>query len=145
MSKATKHIFWLALTAACLVLIWGNSCLTGEESGELSGGLMEWISHNIPWLISRELVLRKLAHFTEFALLGFSVAGTARSFGLKGSLGWMVPLFGVLFCACVDETIQIFVPDRGSSLIDVWIDFGGGCTGTVALACLKQLWNRRKL
>lgn len=145
MSKATKRIFWLTLTAACLVLIWGNSCLTGEESGELSGGLMEWISHNMPWLISRELVLRKLAHFTEFALLGFALGGAVRSFGLRGSLPWLVTLFTVLLCACVDETIQIFVPGRGSSLIDAWIDFGGGCTGTVVLACLKQTLNRRKL
>lgn len=143
MSCAIKRTIWLSLTAACLLLIWGNSCLTGEESGEISGGLMLWLTQNLPGLIQREFVLRKLAHFTEFAMLGVCLSGTVRSFGLSWKTGLLVPLFGVLLSACVDETIQVFVPGRGSSLIDVWIDFGGGCAGTVLLNCLKQLLNRR--
>lgn len=142
MSNAVKRTIWLCLTCGCLVLIWGNSCLTGDESGEISGGVMLWLSQNLPGLIQGEYVLRKLAHFTEFALLGFLLAGTARSFGLSRSI---VPFFGILVCACVDETIQVFVPGRGPSLIDVWIDFGGGCVGTAVLTGLNQMKNRRLL
>lgn len=141
MSNAMKRTIWLCLTFGCLVLIWGNSCLTAAESGEISGCMMEWQSQNLPGLIEKEYVLRKLAHFAEFALLGFFLTGTAESFGISRSVA---PLFGVLLCACVDETIQVFVPGRGPSLIDVWIDFVGGCAGIALLGCLKQI-KRRKL
>lgn len=139
MSNITKRTIWLCLTFGCLAIIWGNSCLTGEESGEISGGLMLWLSENLPGLIQKEYVLRKLAHFTEFALLGICLAGTAKSFGLSRS---MAPFFGVLLCACVDETIQTFVPGRGPGLIDVWIDFSGGCAGAILLGCLQQMKRR---
>lgn len=111
-----------------LCFIWGNSLLPGEISGRIS----DWVKEMISAILSLEGtgeagggLLRKLAHFTEFALLGMC-------------LSW---LFGMLekhpalalFCgaaaACVDETIQRFVPDRGPSLKDVGIDTCGVIVG----------------
>lgn len=83
-------------------------------------------------------LLRKIAHFTEFASLGLL-------------LGW---LFGMLrkkkvtpflcgaLAACIDETIQIFVPGRGPGIRDVCIDVGGVVTGMILLyvghTCFKK-------
>ena len=54
-----------------------------------------------------------------------------------------------LAAACVDETIQLYVPGRASSLIDVWIDASGFAVGA-AVALLgyhiiqnKQVWRRK--
>ena len=38
-------------------------------------------------------------------------------------------MFLALTAALIDETIQIF-SDRGSAVVDVWIDFSGAITGS---------------
>lgn len=43
----------------------------------------------------------------------------------------------------MDETIQIFSPGRGSSLIDVWIDFSGVCLGFLLSRLLRYLLDRK--
>ena len=55
---------------------------------------------------------------------------------------WYI-LLGTL-AACVDETIQRFVPGRESSLIDVWIDIGGVCAGILLLRLGYRCIRRRK-
>lgn len=136
-----KHFrLWLAMSIAVLAVIWGNSCLPGEESGSLSNGLLECILEAFPsanWLDG--FLIRKAAHFCEFAALAFSLGMTVRSYGISGSARWFVPLSLTLMAACVDETVQIFSPGRCSALTDVWIDFFGGLTGLVFLSCLLLL------
>jgi VanZ family protein len=43
------------------------------------------------------------------------------------------PFLGSLLAACTDETIQMFVDGRGSSLMDVWVDAFGALTGIILL------------
>ena len=125
--RSRKHLF-TALILVNLALIWGNSLMTGEDSGSLSGGIVEWLSRFLP-MIGTEAghhFLRKAAHFSEFALLGI-LTGTRRISG-GNVLTLSLSGFG-LAVACIDETIQLYVPGRGSSLIDVWIDSAGFVTG----------------
>ena len=116
-----------------LVFIWGNSLLPGEVSGQLS----DWIKGILEFLFSSSgqedttggFLLRKLAHFTEFAALGMLLSWL---FGmLKRS--WRYPLLAGISAACIDETIQMFVPDRGPAIKDVCIDSCGVCTGMLLL------------
>lgn len=77
-------------------------------------------------------IVRKTAHFLEYALLGFLLMlglrfCTARYFR---HISW--PLLLVLLIANADEMIQLFIPGRTSLLIDIWIDFIGGCVGILA-------------
>ena len=54
-------------------------------------------------------------------------------------LFWIVirPMLGGMATALLDETIQLYVPGRTSSVRDVWIDFGGVIAGLfVALLLL---------
>ena len=70
-------------------------------------------------------LLRKLAHFTEFACLGALLAWL---FGmLRKPL--LLALPGGFLIACADETIQRFVPDRGPAFKDVLIDTSGVLVG----------------
>lgn len=126
-----KKYLWTALLAACLALIWGNSMLPSSQSQQISDGLWlqipffpEFLGEYGPKLI------RKAAHFTEFACLGFLLAGFFRAWGRAPLLPGA--LFGLL-SACVDETIQLFSPGRASMLLDVWIDFAGILTGIFLL------------
>ena len=120
------------LIAALLTFIWGNSLLPGEVSGAFSDWVKSFLDHLIPGEPAEDTgsgLLRKLAHFTEFAALGMSLAWLHGMLG-KGRLQPFV--WGVL-AASVDETIQRFVPDRGPSVKDVCIDSAGVLTGIILL------------
>ncbi len=138
MSMKTKQRTLLTLIALNLALIWGNSLMTGLESGDLSGGIVEFLGKLIPWLATEagHTFIRKAAHFSEFCLLGLLMSGYRLSCGTRLSPA----LLGLgLATACIDETIQIFVPGRGSSLIDVWIDTAGFTTGLALVLILHTL------
>ena len=128
-----KKIIGSLLICGNLAFIWGNSLMTGAESGNLSGGVLAWLNSFLSLgedgVEMLHLLIRKAAHFTEFACLG---ALLAWRFGMEHHKGIhlaVFSLFGGLLAACTDETIQIFVDGRGSSLIDVWIDTCGTAAG----------------
>ena len=123
----------LILLAALLAFIWGNSMASGARSGAASGRIVAWINSFLHFENAEalHLAVRKMAHFTEFTCLGLVLGWLFAMMGeKKGHLFWM-PLFCGLLAACVDESIQLFTPDRGSSLIDVWIDTAGVCAGII--------------
>ena len=144
MKRTDKRLRLCTILLICnLIFIWGNSLLPGEVSGAFS----DWVKSILARIFSGAPhapvgggLLRKIAHFTEFALLG-------------GLLAW---LFGMLKrhpglalacgfgAACVDETIQRFVPDRGPSLRDVGIDTCGALTGMILLQIGYRLWKRKQ-
>ena len=120
------------LLALNLCFIWGNSLLPGEASGAFSDWVKELLSHILPMGGPQNGgggLLRKIAHFTEFCTLGMCLGW------LAGMLRkpWGLSLAGGVLAACVDETIQRFVPDRGPSLWDVGIDTCGVITGIILL------------
>ena len=125
-----------------LWLIWGNSLMTGTDSGSVSGGILAWLGQFFPGLMTGEghHLLRKAAHFSEFCLLGVLCALRQRCSGQPTGItfiGWG------MFIACIDETIQTFVPDRGPSLIDVWIDTAGFTTGVLLVAAGYAIAKKR--
>ena len=122
----------IALLICNLVFIWGNSLLPGEVSGAFS----DWVKSILAYILpvgpddgSGGGLLRKAAHFTEFAALGMLLAW------LHGMLqkGRVRPFFWGVLAAAADETIQCFVPDRGPAIKDVCIDASGVLTGIILL------------
>jgi VanZ family protein len=97
------------------VLVWAGVIFAFSSVPNLGTGLGGW-----------DLVLRKLAHTAEYAILGaLLVRATGRS--------WLALGLGVLY-ATSDELHQTFVRGRHGSPIDVAID-------AVGLACGILLWN----
>ena len=133
----TKKRMGLCTAAIVLILafIWGNSLMSADASHALS----EWVKGLLkPFLTDTAAVVqeenplvRKLAHFTEFAALGFCLTWR------RGMLG--KSLHGALLSGCgaaaLDETIQLFVPDRGPGIPDVLLDSTGVLAGML-LCCL---------
>ena len=138
-----KHFaLYLCLVILNLAFIWGNSFVPGDISGEISGGIFEVVSDLFAVFGDKgQFVLRKLAHFSEFTALGFFLTGLWRNSSCREHV--TAPLLLGLAAACIDETIQIFSPGRGSSLIDVWIDFSGVCLGFLLSRLLRHLLNRK--
>ena len=131
-----------ALLICVLTFIWGNSLLPGDVSGAFS----DWVKSILERLFAQGDaqptsggLLRKLAHFTEFSALG---ALLCWRFGMLGKNKAAAFGCGAL-AACIDETIQLFVPDRGPALKDVCIDSAGVLTGIVLVLLGHTYFKRR--
>ena len=132
----------IALLLCNLVFIWGNSLLPGEVSGTLSDWAQEVLHTFLPEVQEPAQVgsgmLRKVAHFTEFMSLGMVLGWL---FGMLQK-GKALPLALGCMAACLDESIQLFIPGRGPGLRDVLIDSSGVVAGILLLhlgyACIKK-------
>lgn len=146
MISRDKHLrLAAALLIANLILIWGNSLLPGEISRIISTfvrDLFDW-GLDLPGDITPDQghgLLRKLAHFTEFASLGMILTWIMILLERPQPLA----LAGGFAAACIDETIQLFVPDRGPAFTDVLIDTSGVLTGLFLLLLIRR-WRNQSL
>ncbi len=137
------------LLLANLMLIWGNSLIPGEISGRISGFAVELIGKLLGFTPGESQaghgLLRKIAHFSEFACFGMLLTWRLGMGGKTGSDLVARTLLGSLTTACLDETIQIFVDGRGSSLLDVWIDACGAAVGMAVLLFGHYLINKKTI
>lgn len=150
MKKTKKRmVLCCALLVLLLAFIWGNSMRPGDESGAMSGSILAWINAFLhldeDGAEKLHFAIRKMAHFTEFACLGGLLCWLFGMMGEKKRHLYCMPLLCGLLAACMDETIQVFVPGRGPSLIDVWIDAAGVAAGILFLLTgYNYIRNRRK-
>ena len=150
MIKTKKRmILCVLLLCAALAFIWGNSLNTGADSAAASGRVMSLIKAFLhlsdDTVEAMHPIIRKIAHFTEFACLGMLLTWLHGMMGEKKGHLFIMPLLWSLAAACVDETIQAFVPDRVSDTMDIWIDTCGAFAGITILLlgyhyiCKKQM------
>ena len=147
---------WLGICIALVLvtlLIWGNSMRTATQSDQQSTSLLSWLT---PWLSAVGIqpegfhaILRKLAHFSEYGLLGVLWTMELWLGPHRGKRrGTMERLSFCMLTAFLDETIQLFVPGRSGEIRDVWIDTAGAWTGIVMTTCLvciaAKFLNRNK-
>lgn len=140
----TRMMLCIALTALLLIFIWGNSLLPGEISGAFS----QWVKDLLSRLFGQPPsdpqeghgLLRKMAHFTEFACLGTSLYWLFSMLRQK----FYVPLLCGFLVACTDETIQCFIPDRGPAIKDVAIDTAGVAVGIAVLLTAAAIYQKIK-
>lgn len=134
----------VALLTANVLFIWGNSLLPGEISGAISGFVKDMVFAIFGFDSGAEQaghgLLRKLGHLTEFACLGACLCWLL---SMLGKRPWLAIICGFPV-ACLDETIQCFVPDRGPSFWDVCIDTAGITLGMVLLLLGLTINQKRK-
>lgn len=157
-----KKNWWRwALVLLWFVVISLFSSQTRVESGNLSGGITRWLAeHLVPqWeslgaaaqeelLSTWRVIVRKGAHMAEFAVLGMLLfnawAGVRRrALSRCALLSMMCSFLG----AVLDEAHQAFVPERGPSLRDVFIDFAGAVLGILfvwLVVWIFQKYRKRK-
>ncbi len=134
MIRNKKRLFLcLALLVLNLAFIWGNSLMPGEISQTFSDWVKELLAKLFPGGSSSPTqgsgLLRKIAHFAEFMALGFLLTWL---FGMLQK-GIHLPFLTGTAAACIDETIQIFTPDRAPAIKDVCIDSCGVLAGLALL------------
>ena len=141
MKKKMFSYILMLLSVLWIIFIFSNSLENAEESGEKSSWVYSIVSKVFPNITI--FVIRKLAHFTEFAILGVLFASTYFSFTLprffqapKTSLYSLLAMPAIFAIACTDETLQRFSEGRHSAFSDVLIDSAGGICGIAAVLAL---------
>jgi VanZ family protein len=89
-------------------------------------------------------LLRKLAHFSEFCALGMLLSWL---FAMLREKKWAFVIPSMIcgcLAACVDETIQRFIPDRGPGIKDVGIDSMGVILGISLLSLGYTIHQKKK-
>lgn len=107
------------LTSWAPVLLWAGLIFALSSVPDLGTGLGVW-----------DLVLRKLAHTTEYAVLGALAFRAVRSAPTAVLLGSAY--------AVTDEVHQAFVAGRHGSPVDWLIDTAGVAIGVVAAMRLSE-------
>ena len=135
---ALRVIFTAAL-AACILFIFHNSLEDGAASSARSAHVMELINAVLARLHLgplTEYTVRKLAHFCEFALLGFLLMLCLRVYTARFVRHVSWPLLGGMTTALCDETLQYLSAGRAPSVKDVWIDTAGVVSGLLVALLL---------
>ena len=137
------RVLFTLFAAGTVVFIFSNSMQSGAASGLRSAAVTQWLNGGLArvgvgWRFSERLV-RKLGHFSEYALLGFWLMLSLRVYTRRilSHISW--PLFFGLLAGVLDEGIQMFADGRGSDVRDVGIDFSGVVFGLLAALFLLLL------
>lgn len=143
MQETKKKIINTILTLIWMILIFTMSSFNATESSNQSNFIVDIISNiiNINNIELLSLIIRKLAHFTEYFILGIFVYNAVNSYNKKT---YSAIIICILY-AISDEIHQIFVPGRSCQILDILIDSIGSITGIhITILLNKYVFKRRK-
>lgn len=135
--KRLRLVFWLIAIGAILLLITYLSGQVVQESDALSKSVTrQFMDFFFRGYTREELrranhLMRKAAHFTLYAALGFSLTGALQYQSRAPKLPAAI-LLGAVFAA-LDEFHQHFVAGRGPQASDVLLDTCGVATGSLLM------------
>lgn len=144
-------ILWMAV-------IFLLSAQTSDRSDDTSGSIMRWVLNLLyrgfdHYPLEKQaailevwhVIIRKGAHFTEYAVLAILLTNALRQYALPRRLARLLPVGISMVYAVSDELHQYFVPGRACRLLDIGIDACGAVFGVCLFAAGGAiLRNRRK-
>ena len=126
-SRYFPLIAWLAFISFA-----SSDNFNAGNTSRIIGPLILWLFPNTSpeTLAVVHYFTRKIAHFTEYAILGFLAARAFRTSPNPAiNRRWfLICLAVVVVYALLDEYHQSFVPSRSASIVDSLIDTAGGLT-----------------
>lgn len=142
--------------AVWYAVIFAFSAQTGEESGRLSGALVE---RSIDWMgewgkvfqadwdavLRLSFLVRKAAHMGIYFILTGLLFFAFWRLGTRPPLAAAAPLTLCAALAALDEFHQTFVPGRDGKLPDVLVDLGGAVCFLLARWVFLVLRRRGRL
>lgn len=156
MKKIIIRTIFMLLLLTTFAIIFKFSSQIAEESDGISNGVLRKIIDVFPYTkeLSEEIkikmvehgnpIIRKLAHFSIYALVGVWIMAFMSTFDIRLYKKWIISmLVGVLYAAS-DEFHQSFVPGRGPSIVDVGIDSLGVLTGILAVLIIISIYRALK-
>lgn len=155
----------IALTLACAFVyawIFSNSLKTGAESSAQSLAVTDAVqsaaqvvapSSGVATATGEEYdklhsLIRSIAHFSEFALLGALLSWCYLSYTRQKAFA-VIPFAFIVLTPIVDECLQTFTGGRGAEIKDILLDTAGGLFGAAVALLLFWLgwviYKRRKV
>lgn len=141
-----------------MILLLGNfyvifqfSSQNGEKSGSLSEKIAELVMQQLPIeetqqsLKKTESIIRKMAHFSIYTLLGFLLMSFVSTYHLKEDKRIGISLLIGILYAITDEIHQKFVSGRSCQITDVIIDSMGVLLGILLLLMLCEIHKKIKI
>ena len=118
-------LVWLAFISFA-----SSDNFSASNTSRIIGPLILWLFPNTSpeTLAVIHFIVRKIAHFTEYAILGFLAARAFRTSPRPAiNQRWfLICLTLIIVYALMDEYHQTFVPSRTASIYDSMIDVTGG-------------------
>lgn len=147
-----KYISWLP-AIAIMIMIFAFSSKPANESNNGSLSIANTVLNSyetvtnqhfepakrIKMIDNINFIVRKGAHFSEYALLSLAVVFYFLTIGKEGVRLFVLSTFFSALYASTDEFHQTFVPGRSGMLRDVLIDTAGAATGAILFLLIYTL------
>ena len=143
----------LTLLLGTFFIIFGFSSQNAEESGGLSSNIAKFILQQVhnkdikndnQILKRTESVIRKMAHFSIYTLMGFLLMSFISTYDLKENKRIMVSLCIGAIYAISDEIHQLFVPGRSGQITDILLDSMGVLLGILLVLTGIEVYKKVK-
>ena len=167
--KTLNKIFF-TLTILWMIVIYIFSSQSGDTSASISGGLTEAIISTIIRdydsyspdkqlyiLETTHFLIRKAAHFTEYAILGILSCLTLLTHSCSNNMLYIASnikdkmtkiisislIFSSIY-AISDEIHQRFTENRSPAVADIILDSSGALTGILVISLLFYIFHLKK-
>jgi VanZ family protein len=134
LSRYLPLVTWLVFISVA-----SSDSFSANNTSRIIGPLVLWLFPNTSpeTMAVIHLVTRKVAHFTEYAILAYLAARAFRGSPRPAIANrWFIICLALVVCyALLDEYHQSFVPSRTASIYDSFIDMTGGL---VALLIIRR-------
>src|ERR1043166_7505203 len=131
---------WLPVLAWMIFIFIGSTdLLSAEHTSRFIGPFLRWFAPDVSdaTIASVQLVVRKCAHLTEYAILAALLCRALRQSRHPGAF-----IIAAVYAA-LDEFHQSFVASRTASPGDVLIDCIGAMIGVLLFGALLRRRNRK--
>lgn len=151
MKNTKKTVARVIMTILCVLMIgtiFFNSALDAAESTDMSNPFVDGINRflksvHIDFTVTDKMV-RKTAHFAEYAALGLLLSITVYLYVSKRKEAFLMALpLGCAVSVC-DEVIQLFPKGRSCEIKDMIIDCAGILTAMLVTQLIFFLIERHK-
>lgn len=122
-----------------MIVIFMLSSFNGNISSVQSDGIVSLLARIIHYTGDIDIlrfIVRKVAHFTEYLILGILVINALKYNSIKDMMKLSI-LICILY-ASLDEIHQLFVSDRAGNIFDVLIDTLGSLTGIFLYKVIRK-------
>src|SRR5262245_7186649 len=148
-ATTTIRIIWYWLPVAMMfgLMYWfSTDVFSADNTRNIFEKIFLWFSPHASKhaILKFNYILRKSAHFTEYAILG---ALLFRAFRAGNPVRWrfnwaLYSFLASVACALFDEIDQSFTQKRGGSIWDSLLDSSGALVMLLAIAVVHRKWWR---
>ena len=135
LSRYLPLVVWLIFISYA-----SSDSFSADNTSRIIGPLVLWLFPNTSpeAMATIHFITRKIAHFTEYAILGFLAARAFRTY----NRWFLISAALVVVYALIDEYHQSFVPSRTASIFDGLIDMSGGLTALLIVLKRSRRFSR---